>query len=92
MIEKVKVARFPDDARPSATKRGYGVVHRRLRLMVLREEPICRACHVADATEMDHKDGNNRNLRRDNLQGLCKRCHSRKSVAEQGSLKGKIPC
>ena len=82
-----------DRTRGSAHQRGYGVNHQRLRGMVLREEPLCRHCkqqgRLTPATEMDHIDGNQWNLDRDNLQGLCKSCHSKKTVAEQGAGWGK---
>ena len=70
--------------RPSAAKRGYGRRWQRLRAMKLRRDPICE-CGQA-ATEVDHKTplsarGTNA---WDNLQSLCKPCHSRKTAIEQG--------
>lgn len=38
------------------------------------------------ATEVDHIDGDNTNDDPSNLQSLCKPCHSRKTVEEQGAL------
>ena len=75
--------------RPSPESRGYGTRHRKLRLIVLREEPICRVCGKEPATDMDHIDGDVNNVARSNLQGLCKLCHGRKTVREQGALGGK---
>jgi 5-methylcytosine-specific restriction enzyme A len=76
--------------RGTSTQRGYGANHRRLRKMVLAQEPLCRYCtergDVEPATELDHIDGNQWNLKWENLQGLCKSCHSRKTVKEQGAL------
>jgi len=69
--------------RGNSTRRGYGVHHRKLRKIILSEEPICRTCKKAPSTEMDHIDGDNTNLSRDNLQGSCKSCHSTKTVKEQ---------
>lgn len=57
----------------------------------LRLEPFCRECKktqgwLVEATEVDHIDGDNTNDADSNLQSLCKPCHSRKTVAEQGAL------
>lgn len=56
----------------------------------LRLEPFCRMCRsgglFVEATEVDHIDGDNTNDARHNLQSLCKPCHSRKTVAEQGAF------
>jgi 5-methylcytosine-specific restriction endonuclease McrA len=57
----------------------------------LRYEPLCRECKVQHgwlipATEVDHIDGDNTNDDPSNLQSLCKPCHSRKTVEEQGAL------
>ena len=54
---------------------------RKLRLMVLREHPLCASCE-APAVEVDHivplsKGGTMYDQA--NLQGLCKRCHAAKS-------------
>lgn len=79
-----------DTPRESSAARGYGAGWRRLRLMVLRDEPLCRECtrdgRTTPAAEVDHIDGNVHNLALDNLQPLCKRCHSAKTVREQGGL------
>ena len=81
-----------DKERGTAHERGYDANHRRLRKIVLAEEPLCRHCLEKGITtasnEMDHIDGNSRNLKRSNLQGLCKPCHSRKTIKEQGALRG----
>ncbi len=67
----------------------YGHRWRKLRLMILRRDPICTACKRAPATEVDHiraltKGGDDSD---DNLTGLCCSCHSRKTVREDGALK-----
>jgi 5-methylcytosine-specific restriction protein A len=56
---------------------------RLLRALVLAEEPVCRACAEALATDVDHIVPRRRRpelaLARANLQALCKACHSRKT-------------
>lgn len=86
-----------DRDRGSSAQRGYGGRWRRLRRMILARDPVCvcrglEGClHVAGgcvqlATDVDHvlprlRGGTDAE---DNLQGLCKACHSRKTVAEDG--------
>lgn len=57
---------------------------KRLRLMVLNEEPLCRVCQAA-ATVVDHikpiSEGGPK-TDRENLQSLCKQCHDRKTANE----------
>ena len=80
-----------DDRRGSAASRGYGSNWRRLRGLVLSRHPLCSdiwGVHVEHgevvlATEVDHiiplsEGGTNR---MDNLQPLCKSCHSKKTAA-----------
>ena len=64
---------------------------RRLRRVVLNEEPLCRFCQqagrITPADTVDHikPHGGDWELfvRRDNLQALCKQCHSaQKQMAE----------
>ncbi|MCB0190629.1 MAG: HNH endonuclease [Anaerolineae bacterium] len=68
--------------RPSASGRGYGRRWQRLRLMVLRRDPICRVdgCDKA-STDVDHivprRDGGPDTM--ENLQGLCHSHHSKKT-------------
>lgn len=60
--------------------------------MVLREEPLCRKCGEP-ATEVDHVISRERGGEdtRDNLQGLCKPCHSQKTVGEDRGFGGGAP-
>lgn len=61
---------------------------RRLRLRVLAEQPICDACNRAAATEVDHKNDHKGNwllfYSRENVHGLCKPCHDKKTGQEHG--------
>lgn len=58
----------------------------RLREQILHRDPICVKCERAAATEVDHIDGNAHNNDLENLQGLCKPCHSKKTWREDYSL------
>lgn len=76
------------DARPSACARGYDARWRKLRLIVLNEEPLCRICRengrVVAAHHVDHITPlvNGGTHDRDNLQPLCVACHNRKTKAD----------
>lgn len=76
-----------DKNRPTATGRGYGATWRKTRQLVLHRDPFCRHCQRAASTEVDHivpkRDGGQDT--EDNLQGLCKPCHSRKTATEPGN-------
>ncbi|TVQ64827.1 MAG: HNH endonuclease, partial [Phycisphaerales bacterium] len=60
---------------------------RRLRAMVLREEPLCRMCG-GPANEVDHivprSEDASLELVRDNLRALCKSCHSKRTGMDRG--------
>lgn len=72
--------RRPEPPRPDAA--AYNSARwRRLRLQVIRGEPVCRACLDALAEDVDHIDGDNRNNALSNLQALCRPCHNRKTHA-----------
>ena len=75
----------------SATVRGYGRQHRKLREQLLREEPLCRMCkakgRIRTAEIADHivpiaKGGATHDIT--NLQPVCKECHQDKSNADKG--------
>lgn len=84
----------PDAGRPSAAARGYGSRWHRTRAVKLAATPLCEDCHDRDelcgATEVDHIDGlgphGPRGHDLDNLRSLCKSCHSKKTVREDGGL------
>ena len=77
-------------ARGSSHDRGYGRQWRKLRLVVLREEPLCREHkkkgRIVLATDVDHikpkAEGGTDD--RSNLQPLCHSCHSVKTAREHG--------
>lgn len=79
---RAKDQRF-DEGRGSAAARGYGFRWRKLRLMVLRETPLCQweGCSEA-ASEVDHIQPKRLGGTdaRDNLQSLCKAHHSMKTA------------
>ncbi len=60
-----------------------GTAWRRLRALVLTEQPLCEHCREAGvlrlAGEVDHIDNDPANNNRANLAALCKSCHSRKT-------------
>ena len=65
----------------SSTERGYGADWRRLRVVVLHEEPVCQLCHITAASVVDHimpraKGGTDE---RTNLRGVCGPCHHAKT-------------
>jgi 5-methylcytosine-specific restriction enzyme A len=78
-------------SRESRHKRGYGRRHVELRAQMLQQEPLCRECkkkgRVTAATIADHitslaKRGAAYDF--DNMQPLCRRCHDKKTLVEQG--------
>ena len=58
---------------------------KRLRLMVLSRDPICQ-CQDASCSRpsavVDHINGINTDMSMDNLRGLAKSCHDRKTARE----------
>lgn len=80
------------DARPSAAKRGYGRAWRTIRAAKIRADPYCEYCAErieaegktgiegpALACDVDHVDGDTRNVSAGNLRSTCRRCHNRKT-------------
>ena len=72
-----------EELRPSSLARGFDRAWRKLRAQVLREEPWCRRCG-RESTEVDHRIPRSQGGTddRENLQGVCKPCHSRKGAKE----------
>lgn len=81
--------------RGTRQERGYGVAWQRLRVRYLSEHPLCVHCaakgRMVAANEVDHLIDiavrPDLRLDADNLQALCKRCHSRKTRREQNRLR-----
>jgi 5-methylcytosine-specific restriction protein A len=78
------------DGRPSAARRGYDARWRVLRLVVLRDRPVCEDCHRAASHHVDHVDGDVANTDLSNLRALCHSCHSKKTVARDHGF-GRTP-
>jgi len=82
-----------DAARGSAAKRGYNYRWQKARAHFLTRHPICEdpdgrhPQQVIQATEVDHKIPRARggSDHPDNLQALCKSCHSAKTLRETGA-------
>lgn len=80
-----------DQTRAKSNERGYDATWRRFRLVFLKGEPLCRHCkqrgEIRSATEVDHivplSVAPHRKYDLDNLQPLCKSCHSVKTSAER---------
>lgn len=74
----------------------YSAAWARLRAEVLADEPLCRHCKaiglVTPATEVDHIEDSRADYSddnsRENLQGLCRTCHSIKTRAEMQATPG----
>lgn len=83
-----------DKRRGTAAERGYDARWRKLRSVVLFEEPLCRTClvrgYTTPASEVDHivphKGRRELFYDRTNLQAMCKSCHSRKTATEDSSF------
>jgi len=80
------------DRRPSASARGYDTAWQHTAAAYLLANPWCGHCLARDlhepATEVDHVEpfqskDDPRRLDWENLQGLCKRCHSRKTAKDR---------
>src|SRR4029453_14526656 len=77
-----------DQRRGSAASRGYNANWRRLRLMVLAREPLCRECkaegRITEATDVDHILERNKGGTDElsNLRPLCHSCHSRRTLRD----------
>ena len=83
-----------DKRRGTAHERGYSYAWQKAREGFLRKHPLCVAHekkgYVVAATVVDHviphKGDKDLFWDRDNWQSLCKKCHDRKTVLEDGGL------
>jgi 5-methylcytosine-specific restriction protein A len=84
--------REAEQARGSASQRGYGSRHRdRFRKGTLAKDPVCVLCMTAPSTVADHHPLDRRELVQQGLdpndpqhgRGLCKRCHDRSTSERQ---------
>jgi 5-methylcytosine-specific restriction protein A len=75
----------------SSTARGYGSDWRKVRLLHLAGEPLCRMCaeqgRVTAATDVDHIKafeglGDPLRLDRGNLRSLCRPCHMQRTARQ----------
>lgn len=73
----------------SAHERGYGQRWRAVRRRILRNEPVCRTCQQAPATDVDHIVPKHLGGTDDptNLQPLCHSCHRQKSLSEAANAR-----
>ena len=65
-----------------------GAAWRKLRAVVLSEQPLCEYCakqgYTVPATDVDHMDNDPSNNERSNLSSLCHLHHSLKTATEMG--------
>lgn len=68
--------RNQQDARGSASQRGYDATWRKVRVAYLRAHPMCevKGCPRVAAV-VHHRDEDPRNNAQGNLMGMCRECH-----------------
>lgn len=68
----------------SASSRGYGARWRKLRLAILRRDPVCVICRRKPAGVVDHITPKAAGGTDDeaNLRGLCRGCHAAKTAQD----------
>jgi 5-methylcytosine-specific restriction protein A len=75
------------ESRESSSERTYDERWKKLRKIVLARDPICKICNKAPSKEVDHiiprlPTQHAADVTEEELQGLCKPCHSKKTRAE----------
>lgn len=72
--------------RGSVTQQGYGAEWAKTSKRILERDPICRICNRRRSKQVDHiiarREGGSEDDH--NLRGLCRSCHARKTVADDG--------
>jgi 5-methylcytosine-specific restriction protein A len=82
-----------DRRRGSARERGYDYRWEQARIQYLQDNPLCAECgrngKVTAATVVDHIEDHKGNHElfwdRKNWQALCKQCHDRKTMIQNGA-------
>ena len=88
-VHKPLMQLHEQDRRGNSAQRGYGARWRRLRLLVLARDSVCRqpGCNEL-STDVDHivprAEGGTDSM--SNLQGLCHAHHSAKTAKEDGGF------
>ncbi len=87
-----------DKRRGTSAERGYNNEWRKARDIHLANEPLCRECLKSNvftpANVVDHVISHKGDMKlfwdKDNWQSLCKECHDRKTVKEDGGFGNKV--
>lgn len=95
--KKIEGIKSLEPKRESSYSRGYDSKWRKARKYFLQDNPLCVHCEkegrVVPATDVDHiiphKGDMNLFWDQSNWQSLCKECHSRKTVKEDGGFGNK---
>ncbi|ABM27894.1 HNH endonuclease [Nitratidesulfovibrio vulgaris DP4] len=75
--ENVRQQRMAHDRRRGGScARGYNAHWQRVRLLQLKNHPLCAIC-AHEARVVHHRDENPRNNCQSNLMSLCRECHER---------------
>lgn len=78
-LADVKLKKFDDLMNTDFKLLGFGRQRTRI---IIEQQGKCNRCNLHEwmnepiAIEIDHKDGDNKNNTRDNMEGLCPNCHS----------------
>lgn len=91
---KRETAKRYDKERGTAAQRGYDARWRKARAVFLRRNPLCVECQkegkLVQATVVDHRIPHKGNYEKfwdeNNWQALCKLCHDRKTVRDDGGF------